>query len=49
MEGERTFMQERYVSLPTDKTAATVADSDTSDDDSAEAEMLPPTDGAPPA
>ena len=43
------FMQERFVSLPTDRTAATVADSDTSEDDSAEAGMLPPTDAAPPA
>ena len=48
MEGERMFMQERFVSLPTDRTAATVADSDTSEDDSAEADMLPPTDAAPP-
>ena len=49
MEGERRFMQERDVSLPTGKTAATVADSDTSDDDSAEADVMPPTDAAPPA
>ena len=41
--GERRFMQERNVNLPTEETAATVADSDTADDDSADAEILPPT------
>ena len=43
MAGERRFMQERGVNLPTEETAATVADSDTSDDDSADAEILPAT------
>ena len=46
MAGERRFMQERHVSLPAVDTAATVADSDTSDDDSADAEVVPPTEGA---
>ena len=46
MAGERRFMQERNVSLPTEETAATVADSDTSDDDSADAEIYPPTEVA---
>ena len=48
-EGERRFMQERTVRLPVYDTAATVADSDTSDDDRAEADVLPPTEAAPPA
>ena len=43
MAGERRFMREQDVNLPTEETAATVADSDTSDDDSADAEILPPT------
>ena len=42
MAGERRFMQERNVSPPAEETAATVADSDTSDDDSVDAE-IPPT------
>ena len=46
MAGERRFMQQRNVSLPAVETAATVADSDTSDDDSADAEVVPPTEGA---
>ena len=46
MAGERRFMQQRNVSLPAADTAATVADSDTSDDDSADAEVVPPTEGA---
>ena len=44
--GERRFMQERNVSVPVEETAATVADSDTSDDDSADAESIPPTEVA---
>ena len=31
--GERTFMAERHVTLPAERTAATIADSDTSDDE----------------
>lgn len=42
MAGERRFMRERDVTPPAEETAATVADSDTSDDDSADAE-IPPT------
>ena len=45
MADERRFMQERNVSPPAEETAATVADSDTSDDDSVDAE-IPPTEVA---
>lgn len=33
--GERTFLEERHVTLPTTRTAAAIADSDASDDDGA--------------
>lgn len=33
IDGERTFMREKNVKLPTERTAATIADSDASDED----------------
>lgn len=51
MEGERKFMQERNVTLPApaEQTSAIIADSDTSDDDGADAEILLPAHVPPPA